>query len=52
MGANIIRSYKFEPTGDFNVKGSSFLGAGDKHLTYLNYFYENSLQGDDESKFE
>ena len=39
-------------TKQFDVNGAAFLGAGDKHCTYLNYFYENSLEGDDDQKFE
>ena len=39
-------------TRRFDVAGAAFLGAGDKHCTYLNYFYENNLVGDDDTKFE
>jgi hypothetical protein len=37
---------------EFNINSAAFLGAGDKHSTFLNYFYENKLEGDDHSKFE
>ena len=39
-------------TKQFDVNSAAFLGAGDKHCTYLNYFYDNSLEGDDDTKFE
>ena len=44
MGANLKKQ--------FDVNSAAFLGAGDKHCTYLNYFYENTLEGDDDAKFE
>ena len=36
----------------FNINSAAFLGTGDKHCTYLNYFYEHMLIGDDDTKFE
>ena len=39
-------------TKQFDVNSAAFLGAGDKHCTYLNHFYDNSLEGDDNTKFE
>ena len=36
----------------FDVETASFLGNGDKHCMYLNYFYTNDLQGTDDEKFE
>ena len=35
-----------------NVGENEFLGSGDKHVMYLNYFYQNNLLGDDAAKFE
>ena len=37
-----------------NVNGEEFLGTGDKgkHVMYLNYFYQNNLEGEDDAKFE
>ena len=53
MGNHLKKNY-MEAVGAavLDVEGSSFLGAGDKYCTYLNYFYENTLQGDDDTKFE
>lgn len=35
-----------------NVGENEFLGSGDKHVMYLNYFYQNKMLGDDAAKFE
>ncbi len=35
-----------------DVNSSEFLGSGDKHVMYLNHFYQNNLDGEDKAKFE
>ncbi len=37
-----------------DVNSKEFLGSGDKgkHVMYLNYFYQNNLDGDEVAKFE
>ena len=39
-------------TSHFDVGESAFLGTGDKYNTYLVYFYDNGLSGDEDQKFE
>ena len=35
-----------------DVNSKEFLGSGDKHVMYLNHFYQNNLEGEDDGKFE
>ena len=39
-------------TKQFEVNRAGSLGAGDKHCTYINFLYENLLEGGDDTKFE
>ena len=36
----------------FDVASADFLGSGDKHCMYLNYFYANDIPGNEDVKFE